>query len=207
VEGSQFDRLTRALAAEVPRRKIVIGVLAGLIGGIARGREDARAVCSHLKTSCTQASDCCSGFCVDGECSCAPGNEPCNATTCTPVCPPDQYRGSRCRCLCRATGRPPGPTGCPCTSSSICDGGDIVFCGGTSLNCLCDQTTGGNLVCSDFFAYPEIPCATNADCPANYSCVTSFDCSQPYCALACGAPNAALRSGGPALDRSDGPVR
>jgi hypothetical protein len=206
VEGSRFDRLTRALATEAPRRTVLLGALAGLIGGIGRGANEAGAACANLNKPCSQASDCCSGYCTGGKCSCAPGNEPCGATTCTPVCPPDQFRGSGCRCLCRATGRPPGPTGCPCTASSVCDGGEIVFCGGTSLDCLCDSTTSGSLVCSDFYAFPEIPCATNADCPANHSCVTSFDCAQPYCALACGVPSAARRLGGPTRDRSDGPV-
>jgi len=187
VDGSRFDQLTRALAATAPRRRVATGLAAvvlGILGG--SWRREVAAACKPLFRACAAAADCCSGFCANGRCACAPGNEPCGSNTCAPVCPPDQYRGSGCRCLCRNTGQPPGPIGCPCTASSGCDGGEIVFCGGAAFDCLCDMTTNGGLVCSDFFAFPEIPCAGTADCPANHACVTSFDCAQPYCALACG---------------------
>ncbi len=187
MDGSRFDELTRALAATASRRRVATGLAAGILGVVGLGRRGrVAAACTPLVRICAAAADCCSGSCANGRCACPPGNEPCGANTCAPVCPPDQYRGSGCRCLCRNIGQPPGSIGCPCAASSGCDGGEIVFCGGATFDCLCDTTTNGGLVCSDFFAFPEIPCVSTADCPANHACVTSFDCAQPFCALACG---------------------
>lgn len=195
MDGSRFDRLTRTLATAAPRRRVVAGLVAGVFGGIgSRARDGVDAACTRTARPCATGGECCSGICTNGRCACAPGNEPCGGG-CAPVCPPDQFRGSGCRCLCRATGRPPGPIGCPCAASSVCDGGEIVFCGGTQNDCLCDSTAGGGLVCSDFFAALDVPCASDADCPASHTCVTSFDCAQPYCALKCGSGGFARRSG------------
>ena len=196
VDGARFDRFTRALAATTPRRRVLAGLVGGMLGAAGLGaREDAAAACRALSRACAAGADCCSGTCQNGRCACSFGSEPCGANQCSPICPPGQYRGSGCRCLCRNTGRVPGPTGCPCSASSICDGGDIVFCGGTEFDCLCDTTSSGALTCSDFFAAIDIPCASDGDCPEQYACVTSFDCAQPYCALTCGSPSAARRSG------------
>lgn len=180
----------------MPRRRVIAGLVGGVLGAAGLGTRDrAGAACTSLYRPCAAGADCCSGACTNGRCSCPFGAEPCGANQCALVCPPGQYRGSGCRCLCRSTGREPGPTGCPCTASSVCDGGDIVFCGGSRFDCLCDTTAAGALTCSDFFAPVEIPCATDGDCPENHACVTSFDCAQPFCALTCGSPSAARRSG------------
>lgn len=194
--GLRFDQLTRTLAAKSPRRGMLAGLLGGVLGAAGFGiRHDAAAACTALYRGRSSGVDCCSGTCADGRCACPPGNEPCGGNQCAPVCPPGQSRGSGCRCLCRNTGREPGPFGCPCSESSVCDGGAIVFCGGTQFDRLCDTAASGALVCSDFFAPVDVPRDTDADCPANHTCPTSFDCAQGFRALTRGGPSAARRSG------------
>lgn len=63
-------------------------------------------------------------------------------------CPPGAVAASGGRCICKATGREPGPTGCPCpTGQTSCDGGatckdlnsDLANCGTCGNACAAGQ--------------------------------------------------------------------
>lgn len=51
------------------------------------------------------------------------------------ACPPGQVRGSGNRCLCRTTGRPPGPSGCPCPAGRTAVNGACVDLSSDPANC------------------------------------------------------------------------
>lgn len=157
MDDHRFDTLTRAFAGGAPRRTFLKTIAGAVFGGAAAAKlvSDAGAACKPFGRTCAAAADCCSGACINGICKCDVGQEKCNSSgtiTCVPVCPPGQYRGSACRCLCLTTGRPPVNGSCgvacagegqecseavPCCEGFTCDG--ICFplqtCGEPGAEC------------------------------------------------------------------------
>lgn len=89
MDGSRFDTLSRSLARDVSRRRILMNLAGFITGAILGGR------LQRIEAAC----------------------------------PAGQYQGSGNRCLCKATGRPPGPNGCPCgAGQSTC--GDACLTAG-----------------------------------------------------------------------------
>ena len=132
--------------------------------------------CLPYGRPCKAGDACCNGAaCQGGVCRCPAGAAVCNTIN-GPVCqtcPPDQLLGSGCRCLCRSTGRPAGPDGCPCPvgqercgaacipAGGCCADGDCPPCnecvgGGCravpNLSVACDgsplQLIGGSIACT-----------------------------------------------------------
>src|SRR5687768_11858597 len=121
MDGNRFDELTRAVAGS--RRGLLRG-LAAAAGAAALGRfglREAEAACRAYGRACTGPTQCCSGACSGGACTCADGTSPCQKrpgkTVCVASCPPGQSLSSDCRCLCIGTGRPPRNGLCECSAN------------------------------------------------------------------------------------------
>jgi hypothetical protein len=130
MDGPRFDAFTRAVASGTSRRGFLrgfVGAAAALIAAPNRG--GAQAACVAYGRPCAAGATCCNGaVCSGGACRCPAGAGVCN-TTGGPVCkscPPDQFVGPGCRCLCKVGGREPGPAGCPCPNGQVKCGTDCI---------------------------------------------------------------------------------
>lgn len=205
MDHQRFDTFTRALARGVPRRSVLKTIAAAIAGGAAAAKaaDDADAACKKLGQTCAAQTDCCTGLtCTDGICKCGPGQEKCNAAgaiTCVPACPPGQYMGSGCRCLCLTTGRPPTANSCPCITkggacspSAPCCGGLVCTAGVCVVPCVeeggaCSEGSDccGDLTCIDgvcAFACFENGegCTEDSDCCEGLICTIGSICEEPY---------------------------
>jgi hypothetical protein len=152
MDPHRFDGLTRGFATGLSRRRL-LGAAAAAALGAALGRRPAAAGCTPYGRPCAAGDGCCNGAaCQGGVCRCPAGTSVCNTASgpaCV-ACPPDQLLGAGCRCLCRSTGREPGPDGCPCpTGLTACGAAcvdtasDAAHCGGCGLACVAGPNTGG----------------------------------------------------------------
>ena len=90
--NNKFDELTKSMAQSVTRRgalkKFGVGVAGMALAcfGLASNTA-ARPGCRADGRTCSQDSNCCSGYCVSGIC-CAPSGSPCgsNAQCCSGIC-------------------------------------------------------------------------------------------------------------------------
>jgi hypothetical protein len=97
------------------------------------------------------------------------------------TCPPGQVQGSRGRCLCKQTGRPPAGGVCPCPAGQ-CDFGAGCVPSQCCVDADCPATQaclpGGTCGC----APDRVPLGNGA---CAYPC-TDFGDPSPECAAACG---------------------
>jgi len=200
MDAERFDRMTRWLASERDRRRVVgglVGVVASAGLGIGRGRRVVGQAAPPVET-CAKDIDCaetvtdpCTGSsCIDGVCAtfvveCAPGFTCCGDAQCCAT------GGCQADAECPNTGID------PCTSSRCQAGGCVqvtVACAAGSVCC------GAGQCC-------PLPCLTDLDCaivdtdPCNIatcvegSCVsTGLDCG-PDGACCAGVCYTACRTG------------
>src|SRR5689334_13264881 len=164
MEPSRFDELTKALATSTSRREalktIAATTLGGLLGLGGIGTAFGASTCHRNGLGCDTNSQCCSGYCANGEkCTCppapacnsicpCPSGQSCVNGTC---CPTSQV----CNGVCCATGQ-------TCVNGTCCATANV--CGSTCLaapcaasQCLkcdaatgtCVSTCGANQVCQN----------------------------------------------------------
>jgi hypothetical protein len=112
------------------------------------------------------------------------------------ACGPDQVKRRGAGCVCKATGRPPGPDGCPCAGGKVRCGGvcTAVSCGnGTTLDaatcaCVCPAGT------------EECNGACLAACANGQVFDASCQCACPAGTVACGAGCVPQCAAGQTLD-------
>lgn len=66
METKRFDRLTRSMAEGLPRRTVLRGLAAGVLGAVVAtraGGADAR-VCRRFGERCNRSENCCHGKCA-----------------------------------------------------------------------------------------------------------------------------------------------
>jgi hypothetical protein len=99
------------------------------------------------------------------------------------ACPPGQFAGSGCRCLCRGTGRPPGPTGCG-ESPILCPQG-LTLCGILCVNLATDPNHCGTCqtVCDAGGACLNGQCTCTPSCAGK--CGGASDGSGGHCFICC----------------------
>ena len=117
-----FDKLTRDLATATSRRRLLRGLVGGVLGGLsgAVGRAGA-ASCREAGRLCNQGADCCAGFCDTSN--------------------PDPKRRNRCTC-------PAGTFECRGGCKTAADyRDDVENCGGCGRRC--PAPVNGVSVCVD----------------------------------------------------------
>jgi hypothetical protein len=150
MDSSRFDELTKALAIATSRRqalKAIGAALGGALGfsriGIAFGAPK----CHRNGTGCDTNSQCCSGYCANGEkCTCPP------APACNSICPCPS--GQVCQSGTCVT--PCTPNGGTCNSNSAC------------CSHLCDERASPH-TCVSCLPANDV-CTTNSDCCSNVCC-------------------------------------
>lgn len=138
-------------------------------------------------------------------------------------CPPNAVAASGGRCLCKATGRVPGPSGCPCpTGQTSCDGditckdlsSDVANCGACGEGCtapanstaacvggVCEFACGaGYTLCGGVCVDTNID-ETNCGGCGNICTKITIDQSRCSSGFFCAAGS----SGGICLDSADAP--
>lgn len=168
MDDHRFDTLTRAFAGGAPRRTFLKTIAGAVFGGAAAAKlaSDADAACKPFGRTCAASADCCSGACINGICKCTAGQEKCNSVgviTCVDLCPPGQYRGSACRCLCLTTGRPPV-------------NGSCITCAGDGESCREADCCEG-LICNDSGICQPPTCGVQGEeCDEGFPCCEGFTC-------------------------------
>jgi len=186
MDEQRFDELTRTLASGTSRRRVVMGLAGGALGGLVAlfgGRPAARADdddddCKRFGKPCRKHSQCCSGVCLSegGTCGCATSadcddfSNACASFSCDPEfgqcfgflapdCVPCQRDRDCAEGVCLPDGR------CGCTSNADCDDGNAC----TVDTCTEDAFGGGR-----FCAHTPIPgciqCKRNRDCAGGTCC-------------------------------------
>jgi hypothetical protein len=199
VDGSQFDRLAKGLAAGRSRRGVLRGLGAAALGALGlagRGGAGAADACKGTGKACSKNGQCCSGLCAPapgktsvaggGAVCCAPGQVT-NATTgacCTPKTCAD-FPGQ-----CGTFSDNCGGT-LPCQGATCQRGADVPAgtcnCNGTCcpVGCRCDfDETSEQVRCFDvrLIRGDGIPCGADSDCPVGAACNTfSGFCNPTVC--------------------------
>jgi hypothetical protein len=166
---SQFDDLTKLLAAS-PGRRTTLKALAATVGGAVLslfGTQEnsiqAAARCKRVGQRCRADSECCSLFCdpATARCVCPPGANLCERTRLCVHCDPSRvFNPATCQCEC-----PPGTTACGsvcCPAGQCCDSSGYSFC------------------CPDGQQCSTCPSGFKICCPTGMHCVQS-----PYGGVFC----------------------
>jgi hypothetical protein len=169
MDSSRFDELTKALATATSRRQALKTIVATTLGGIlGLGRLGTALAgrgpkCHRNGLGCDTNSQCCSGYCKNGEkCACAP-----NGATCTD--------GSNC---CSGT----------CCQGTCCGSGQVCLSNGTcatpcgaagcdSSPCACNACNCDRDLCGAMLIFTG--CSNDNGCP------TGQFCAAGYCVTAC----------------------
>lgn len=101
------------------------------------------------------------------------------------ACPPGQVAGSGRRCLCKANGRPPGPSGCQalCGGVPVDLGSDPNHCGTCAK--VCPTPAGGSVECRNGQCAGVCPAGTTL--LGNACCPNAKVCGQTCLAAPCDA--------------------
>jgi hypothetical protein len=162
-----------------------------------------------LAAPCTQASDCTSGFCVDGVCcdvacaaSCASCALPGSVGTCAPVPAGQSDSDGSCASVCSADGTSSQDRRCDGAGSCVASGSPVA-CGAYVCRggrCLASCTGSADCVagdtCTAMACLPPMKkangqgCLAGAECQSN-SCVDKTCCSTVSCATCQSCANAA----------------
>jgi hypothetical protein len=173
MEDSEFDALTRKLAAPVSRRTVFKAAIASVVGGIGAlatfGRAGAAPGpnCRGLGTPCKlygQASaECCTGYCTpSGTCGCPSGKTECQGS-CVPVCTGGRVlNASTCTCGCAS-----GTQFCNATAQCVpaCTGGQVF----NPATCTC-SCPSGTVSCTPAGGGPATCCPPNQICSNGICC-------------------------------------
>jgi hypothetical protein len=152
MQPSNFDELTKALAATRSRRHALRLIVTTSVGGLLGltsistvfGRRGPK--CHRNGLGCDRASDCCSGYCSPkGKCACVPAGGNCSVNTC-------------CSGICR--------NGTCCDSGETCPDGITCCiphgggCSGAETDCC-----AGQLCCGGVCRLPaDVGCQEDNDC-------------------------------------------
>jgi hypothetical protein len=162
MDGIRFDGLTRALAADQSRRRLLGGLAAGVLG-LAIGRRADAATCRAPGVSCNQDANCCFG-----------------------ICGPKDARGRRV-CECEYDDDCPR-FGESCNADIACIDGACVSLGEVSCPVLGDLCVDGACTCNEDIA-PEKPwCGDDSCCrcvpgqPEGALCLNyAVECTSGWC--------------------------
>ena len=183
MDGQRFDDLTRTLTHGASRRRVVRGLLGGVLGALGATlglrRAGAQGACSAYGRVCTYTGCCTGGAeCVcyrNGHCRClCPAGSSCPAGA--------TFDPATCRCTCTATGQPAcgvGAAATCCPAGQDCEDPAAGRCGlalqeaCTSAD-QCDQS--GGLTHCDVNEFDD--CSGVATCcrPFGGDCETTCDC-------------------------------
>ena len=155
MEPSRFDDLTKALATSTSRRQALKTIAATTLGSILGlsgiGTAFGAPKCHRNGLGCDTNSQCCSGYCANGEkCTCPP------APACNSICPcPSGQTCQNGQCVTPCEGLQQ-----PCTSASQCcdTGQGKTTCESNSVAVVCCNTPGGS-------------CSQGLDCCGGTYCV------------------------------------
>ncbi len=183
MDGSRFDRITRALAIGQTRRRTLQGIFGGTFAGLLglAGVEDAAAACVKPgKKGCDGPKNkkCCDGaICKggsnnqEGRCRCKGKLKQCDGK-CVNINKDDKHCG---KCNKKCTGQNTCKNG-KCTSKlgckagqNLCKDGLAALCPGRD-DCGCLTDVNGTARCSDF-AGACADCTKNSDCPDGFVCI------------------------------------
>jgi len=200
MDGTRFDRFTRALTIAGTRRGAITAAVAVLVGGPV-GDAGAR-VCRKAGTGCSRGVQCCSGFCdtrrnasrsVRNRCGCTGGAARCNGTCCTPG---QSCVGGACvdpcatvegHCYAARSGSTLTPNNAECVviddSKSCAIDGDCPCSGGGT--CACVVTGSDNGYVSDRWENGACATITPRAALENACCPTEDWCDVYYGAMAC----------------------
>jgi hypothetical protein len=197
MDGSRFDRITRALAPGATRRRALLGIagsaVALLMGQI--GVEEATAACIKPgKKGCQgpQHRQCCAGArckggsnTKEGRCACKGRLTKCG-TKCVDTKTNRQHCGA-CNRGCAASG--PCIAGqCPCPKEAVCDG-FASPCGRAGSGCTCHFTEENSRACAtrEFAICEDFPtCTATSQCDPGEACMLSC-CTGGRCVPLCGS--------------------
>jgi hypothetical protein len=162
MDPSKFDELTKALATATSRRQALKTIAATTFGSILGlsgiGTAFGKPKCHRNGLGCDTNSQCCSGYCKNGEkCTCPPapacnGYCPCpsgqiclhgsccaNANVCGSTCLTAPCDSSQCQKCDPTSGTCVGcPSGQTCLNGSCCANANV--CGSTCLTAPCDAS-------------------------------------------------------------------
>jgi hypothetical protein len=157
MDSSRFDKLTKALATSTSRRQALKTIAATTLGSILGlggiGTAFGASKCHRNGTGCDTNSQCCSGYCANGEkCTCPP------APACNSICPCPS--GQTCvNGSCCSNDQVCGST-CGCPSGQVCQNGQCVTpCTASGGTC-----SGNSDCCS-------VTCCNGVCCPSGQACV------------------------------------
>ncbi|MDQ3413239.1 MAG: hypothetical protein M3509_14100 [Chloroflexota bacterium] len=163
MDGERIDGLARLLAVGLPRRRLVAGLIAGMLTPAALRPPTVAAACKKVGKSCDKNKDCCDhAECPASKCRCKEGFKNCDGK-CFNLDNDEKHCG-RCDFVCR-------------TNENCCDG-DCVDRDGDPNNCgscgtQCDETeecVGGDCVVPPGGCAPGSDLCTGAGtalCPDN----------------------------------------
>ncbi|MBA2518588.1 MAG: hypothetical protein H0V24_02895 [Chloroflexia bacterium] len=169
MDGERIDGLARLLAVGLPRRRLVAGLIAGMLTPAALRPPTVAAACKKVGKSCDKNKDCCDhAECPASKCRCKEGFKNCDGK-CFNLDNDEKHCG-RCDFVCR-------------TNENCCDG-DCVDRDGDPNNCgscgtQCDETeecVGGDCVVPPGGCAPGSDLCTGAGtalCPDNPECICS----------------------------------
>jgi hypothetical protein len=178
VDGRSFDEISRSVGTGVSRRRVLAGLAAGALAGIAAKIGTVAQGCTRYGRPCTGQTCCNGAACQGGVCRCPAGTSVCNTLdgpACV-ACPPGQILGAGCRCLCATTGREAGEccADADCGPNAVCQD-RVCLCAPAA----CPRELGfagrdpatGTCVCS---SSNPVDCGALC-CPAGETCVPTPD--------------------------------
>jgi hypothetical protein len=218
MDGSRFDALTRSFAASGSRRRLLRGLIAGVIGLVGIRETAAGATCRDGGATCRESANCCSGVCLpknaQGRRLCQPSPTTTTSTTVRPTTstttsttsttstttttvPPTTSTTTSTTSTTTSTTTTTATTAVP--FASTCQAGQD-FCTNRSTplcntNCLCFTTVGGKPFCGDLVPNSCVEaneCTTDAECVGKYGaghwCANTGDQCCPTALTICVGP-------------------
>jgi hypothetical protein len=185
MDGTAFDRITRALAAASSRRGAIGGSLAALVAALSGRDAEARRTEGCRGQRCGRGKPCCAGFaCCGGRCTNL-RNDDFNCGGCGAVCSESEIcnRGA-CRCANASCG-----DAC-CGFEDACLDEAASTCGACPVGAGIEDPDNILGCGPSFGGFPDCVCVTSVDGIASCSFPSGFcvDCvDDDQCSLALGA--------------------